>query len=130
MSDIYIDVTAVAQNIVDQLKSLVPVRTGRLKNSIKFEVKEGLNCYTITLVMEDYFKWLKPKMKQSRLPSPRELAMASPPLPKMNDLGKVRHSDLSPRSQGIMNRIDLDSALNLLDRKHLEEEIRKILIYD
>lgn len=130
MSDIKIDVQAVARNIADQMKSLVPVRTGRLKNSIQFVIKEGKGEYTISLLMEDYFKWLKPKTKVSRLPSPKEIAMASPPLPKMNTLGLVKHSDLSPRSQGIMDRIDLDAALDLIDRKALEEEIRKILIYD
>lgn len=127
MSEIKIDVTPVAQDLVDQLRSQVPVRTGRLKNSIQYEVREDSDGYVITLIMEDYFKWLKVKTKTGRLPSPRELSMAAPPLPKMNKLGIVKQSDLSPRAQGIMSRVDIVEALTTLDMKVLEEQIKEII---
>lgn len=128
MSELKIDVVPVAQDIVDQLRELVPVRTGRLKNSIQYEIREDSDGYIITLIMEDYFKWLKVKTRESRLPSPRELSMAAPPLPKMNKLGVVKQSDLSPRAQGIMGRIDLMEALSTLDKEAIEEQIKEIII--
>ena len=127
MSKIRIDVTPVAQDIVEQLRELVPVRTGRLKNSIQYEIREDSEGYIITLVMEDYFKWLRVKTQPSRLPTPRELSMASPPLPKMNTLGVVKQEDLSPRARGIMGRVDLVEAMTALDMKALEEQIKDII---
>lgn len=127
MSEIKLDVTPVAQDLVDQLKSLVPVRTGRLKNSIQYEVREVSDGYVISLIMEDYFKWLKVRTRTPRLPSPKELALASPPLPKMNTLGIVKQSDLSPRAQGIMRDVDIVEAMSTLDMTVLEEQIKDII---
>ncbi len=116
--------------MVDQLRSLVPVRTGRLKNSIQYRIKEEQDGYVVSLLMEDYFKWLKNRRLPQRLPTPRELSQASPPLPKMNTLGIVKQADLSPRSRGIMDRVDLMEALSTLDPKIIEEQIKDILKYD
>lgn len=129
MSEIKIDVTPVAQDLVEQLRELVPVRTGRLRNSIQYEVREVEDGYVISLIMEDYFKWLKVKTKEGRLPTPREMAMASPPLPKMNSLGVVKQSDLSPRAMGIMSRVDIVEALSTLDKGAIEEQIKEIIKY-
>ena len=56
MSEIKLNVNPVGQDLVDQLRDLVPVRTGRLKNSIQYKVKEVKDGYIISLIMEDYFK--------------------------------------------------------------------------
>ena len=130
MSEIELDITPVAQDIVDQLKSLVPVRTGRLRNSISYSVREVDDGYIIELVMEDYFKWLKVRRKAPRLPTAKELAMARPPLPKMNTLGRVPVRDLSPRAKGIMDSVDIVEAMTTLDKRVLEEQIKDILGYD
>ena len=65
-----------------------------------------------------------------RLPTPRELSLASPPLPRMNTLGVVRQEDLSPRSRRILDDVDIAEALTSLDPKVLEEQIKEILTYD
>lgn len=130
MSEIKLNLNPVGQDLVDQLRSLVPVRTGRLKNSIQYRIKEEQDGYVVSLLMEDYFKWLKNRRLPQRLPTPRELSQASPPLPKMNTLGIVKQSDLSPRSRGIMDRVDLMEALSTLDPKIIEEQIKYILKYD
>lgn len=130
MSEIKLNLNPVGQDLVDQLRSLVPVRTGRLKNSIQYRIKEEQDGYVVSLLMEDYFKWLKNRRLPQRLPTPRELSQASPPLPKMNTLGIVKQADLSPRSRGIMDRVDLMEALSTLDPKIIEEQIKDILKYD
>ena len=38
MSEIKLNVNPVGQDLVDQVRDLVPVRTGRLKNSIQYKV--------------------------------------------------------------------------------------------
>ena len=130
MSEIKLNVNNVGQDLVDQLKRLVPVRTGRLKNSIKYEVKEVADGYVISFVMEDYFKWLKDRKLPPKLPTAKELSLAAPPLPKMNTLGIVKQADLSTRSRGIMDRVDIDKAMDTLDPKKIEEQIKEILKYD
>lgn len=120
----------VAANIEKQLKDKVPVRTGRLKNSIRYQIEEKQDCYIISFVVEDYFKWLKERKKPQRLPSAKELNNAKPPLPKMNNLGKVKMSDLSRKSRGIFDDIDFKEAFKMLDIKELEKEIKEILAYD
>ena len=127
MSEIKIDVRPVGQDLVDQLKGLVPVRTGRLKNSVQYEVREVTDGYVISLIMEDYFKWLKVRKLPKKLPTAREIALASPPLPKMNDLGVVKTSDLSPRSRSIMDKLDIAEAVTTLDPRIIEEQIKDIL---
>lgn len=130
MSLIKINVNPVGKDLVDQLRSLVPVRTGRLKNSISYQVQEVDDGYVISLQMEDYFKWLKDRRLPMKLPTPRELSLASPPLPKMNSLGKVKESELSSRSLDIMHRVDIPEALSTLDPKILEEQIKEVMKYD
>ena len=130
MSEIKIDVRPVGQDLVDQLKGLVPVRTGRLKNSVQYEVREVADGYVISLIMEDYFKWLKDRKLPPKLPTARELSLAAPPLPKMNTLGIVKQADLSPRAKGIMDRIDIAEAVTTLDPRIIEEQIKDILKYD
>lgn len=130
MSEIKLNVNPVGQDLVDQLRDLVPVRTGRLKNSIQYKVKEVKDGYIISLIMEDYFKWLKGRTRTPKLPTPRELSLASPPLPRMNTLGVVKQEDLSSRSRGIMARVDIVEALSTLDPKVLEEQIKEIIKYD
>lgn len=127
MSELELNIEPVAQDIVDQLKSLVPVRTGRLKNSIQYQIRKYNDGYVITLIMEDYFKWLKVRTVTPRLPSPKELSMAHPPLPKMNNLGIVKQEDLSPRAKGIMDRIDIVEALSTMDKTFIEQQIKDIL---
>lgn len=127
MSEIKLNVNPVGQDLVDQLKNLVPVRTGRLKNSIKYQVREVTDGYVISLIMEDYFKWLKDRKLPPKLPTARELSLAAPPLPKMNTLGIVKQADLSPRSRGIMNQIDIAEAVTTLDPRIIEEQIKDIL---
>ena len=130
MSEIKLNVNPVGQDLVDQLRSLVPVRTGRLKNSIKYQVREVADGYVISLIMEDYFKWLKDRKLPPKLPTARELSLAAPPLPKMNTLGIVKQADLSPRAKGIMDRIDIAEAVTTLDPRIIEEQIKDILKYD
>lgn len=130
MSELKLNVNPVGQDLVDQLRNLVPVRTGRLKNSIRYEVREEADGYVISLVMEDYFKWLKERKYTPKLPTPRELSLAAPPLPKMNSLGVVRQADLSRRSRGIMEKVDIVEALSTLDPQVLENQIKDILTYD
>ena len=130
MSEIKLNVNPVGNDLVDQLRSLVPVRTGRLKNSIKYQVREVTDGYVISLIMEDYFKWLKPRKLPPKLPTARELSLAAPPLPKMNTLGIVKQADLSPRAKGIMDRIDIAEAVTTLDPRIIEEQIKDILKYD
>lgn len=127
MSEIKLDLNPVGQDLVDQLRSQVPVRTGRLKNSIKYEVREVSDGYVVSLIMEDYFKWLKFRTKPPTLPTPRELSLASPPLPRMNRLGIVKQEDLSPRAQGIMRNVDIVEAMSTLDMEELEEQIKDII---
>lgn len=127
MSEIKLNVNPVGQDLVDQLRSLVPVRTGRLKNSIKYQVREVTDGYVISLIMEDYFKWLKDRKLPPKLPTARELSLAAPPLPKMNTLGIVKQVDLSPRAKGIMDRIDIAEAVTTLDPRIIEEQIKDIL---
>lgn len=127
MSSLNIKLEDFAKDIVTQLQGLVPVRTGRLKNGLNFKIVKKNDSYYVNILMEDYFKWLKPKTKPTRLPTARELSMARPPLPKMNDLGLVSVNDLSPRSRGIMNKIDIQSAISKIDFKDLEDQIRKIV---
>ena len=127
MSEIKFDVSPVAQDIVDQLKELVPVRTGRLRNSIQYEIREVSDGYVISLIMEDYFTWLKVRTRAPKLPTAKEMAMANPPLPKMNDLGIVRQSELSPRAKGIMDNIDIMEALSTLDMDVIERQIKDII---
>jgi len=130
MSEIKLNLNPVGQDLVDQLRELVPVRTGRLKKSIQYQVKEVNDGYVIDLIMEDYFKWLKDRKLPPRMPTPRELSQAAPPLPRMNTLGIVKQSDLSPRSRGLMNQVDIVEALTTLDPDILEEQIKEILTYD
>lgn len=130
MSEIKLNVNPVGQDLVDQLRNLVPVRTGRLKNSIKYQVREVTDGYVISLIMEDYFKWLKDRKLPPKLPTARELSLAAPPLPRMNDLGVVKTSDLSPRSRSIMDRVDIAEAVTTLDPRIIEEQIKDILKYD
>ena len=40
MSDIKLNVNPVGQDLVDQLRQQVPVRTGRLRKSIKYQVMD------------------------------------------------------------------------------------------
>ena len=86
--------------------------------------------YVISFVMEDYFKWLKDRKLPPKLPTARELSLAAPPLPKMNTLGIVKQTDLSPRAKGIMDRIDIAEAVTTLDPRIIEEQIKDILKYD
>lgn len=130
MSELKLNVNPVGQDLVDQLKGIVPVRTGRLKNSIQYQVKEEADGYVISLIMEDYFKWLKDRTLPPKLPTPRELSLASPPLPKMNRLGVVKQADLSTRSRGIMSRVDIVEALSTLDPEVIENQIKDIMTYD
>lgn len=130
MSDIKIDLGPVAGEIKRQLQNLVPVRTGRLKRSIDYVIKETQKGYTVSFIMEDYIAWLKPKTKQDTLPSSRELALASPPLPKMNNLHFRGVQELSPRSQSIFRKVDVEIAFDRINREELEESIRRILVYD
>lgn len=130
MSELKLKVNPVGQDLVDQLRNLVPVRTGRLKKSIQYQVKEEADGYVISLIMEDYFKWLKDRKLPPKLPTPRELSLASPPLPKMNRLGVVKQADLSTRSRGIMSRVDIMEALSTLDPKIIEQQIKEVLTYD
>ena len=127
MSTIKLNVNPVGQDLVDQLREQVPVRTGRLKNSIQYKVREESDGYVISLVMEDYFKWLQPRTRPMRMPTPRELSLASPPLPRMNMLGVVKQADLSPRARSIMDRVDIVEALSTLDPKVIEEQIKDII---
>lgn len=127
MSQIKLNLNPVGQDIVQQLRDVVPVRTGRLKKSIKYEIREVSDGYVITLIMEDYFKWLKYRTKPPTMPTPRELSQASPPLPKMNRLGIVKQNELSPRAQGLMKRVDIVEAMTTLDPRILEEQIKDIL---
>ena len=48
----------------------------------------------------------------------------------MNTLGVVRQADLSSRSRGIMEKVDIVEALTTLDPKILEEQIKEIMKYD
>ena len=130
MSELKLNVNPVGQDLVDQLKGIVPVRTGRLRNSIQYKVNEVDDGYVISLIMEDYFKWLKFRTRPMRLPTPRELSLANPPLPKMNDLGIVKQADLSTRSKGIMDRVDIVEALSTLDPEVIENQIKDIMTYD
>lgn len=130
MSELKLNLNPVGQDLVEQLRELVPVRTGRLKNSIQYQIKEDAEGYVISLIMEDYFKWLKDRRLPQRLPTSKELSLASPPLPKMNRLGVVKQADLSSRSRGIMERVDIVEALSTLDPKVIEEQIKEILNYD
>lgn len=125
-----LDLRPVAEDIVRQLKSLVPVRTGRLKNSISYNIVQNGDDYFIQLIMEDYIKWLQYRSKPATLPTPRELALAAPPLPKMNDLKIKSVNELSERSRGIFGKIDYERSFDLLDLKTIEEEIDKIFVYD
>lgn len=127
MSEIKMNVNPVGQDLVDQLRNLVPVRTGRLKNSIQYRVREEADGYVISLLMEDYFKWLKDRTRPPKLPTPRELSLATPPLPRMNKLGVVKQADLSSRSKGIMDKVDIMEALSTLDPKEIEEQIKDII---
>lgn len=130
MSELKLDLKEVGKDLEEQLKDLVPVRTRRLKNSIKYEIHETKDGYEILLEMEDYFTWLKPRRKPSKLPTRKELADARPPLPKMNDLGRVKSTQLSPRASSIMKKINFKTALEKIDKKDFEEQIKKILTYD
>lgn len=127
MSEIKMNVNPVGQDLVDQLRNLVPVRTGRLKNSIQYRVREEDDGYVISLLMEDYFKWLKDRTRPPKLPTPMELSLATPPLPRMNKLGVVKQADLSSRSRGIMEKVDIMEALSTLDPKEIEEQIKDII---
>lgn len=127
MSEIKLNVNPVGRDLVDQLKNLVPVRTGRLRNSINYDVREVADGYVISLIMEDYFKWLKDRKLPPKLPTARELSLAAPPLPKMNTLGIVKQADLSPRSRGIMDKVDIAEAITTLDPKIIEEQIKDAL---
>lgn len=127
MSEIKLNVNPVGRDLVDQLKNLVPVRTGRLRNSINYDVREVADGYVISLIMEDYFKWLKDRKLPPKLPTARELSLAAPPLPKMNTLGIVKQADLSPRSRGIMDRVDIAEAITTLDPRIIEEQIKDAL---
>lgn len=130
MSEIKLNLVPVAEDIVSQLKNLVPVRTGRLKNSIRYKITQKGDDYYISIILEDYIKWLRPKTKPSTLPTAKELAMAKPPLPRMNDLRLKGIEELSPRSQGIFRKIDIESSFDKMDMTVLENEIRKIIAYD
>lgn len=130
MSELKLNVNPVGQDLVDQLRALVPVRTGRLRNSIQYQVKEEMDGYLISLIMEDYLKWLKDRRLPMRLPTAKELSFASPPLPKMNDLGVVRQTDLSPRAKTILDRVDVVEALSTLDPEVIERQIKEIMTYD
>lgn len=127
MSEIKLNLNPVGQDLVDQLRNQVPVRTGRLKKSIQYKIREERDGYVVSLIMEDYFKWLKDRKLPPKLPTAKELSLASPPLPKMNSLGVVKQADLSPRSRGIMDRVDIVEAMSTLDPKILEEQIKDIL---
>lgn len=127
MSEIKLNLNPVGQDLVDQLRNQVPVRTGRLKKSIQYKIREEKDGYVVSLIMEDYFKWLKDRKLPPKLPTSKELSLASPPLPKMNSLGVVKQADLSPRSRGIMDRVDIVEAMSTLDPKILEEQIKDIL---
>lgn len=127
MSDIKLNLNPVGQDLVDQLRERVPVRTGRLRNSIQYRVREVKDGYVISFLMEDYFKWLKPRTRPMRLPTPRELSLASPPLPRMNDLGVVKREALSPRARRILDEVDVVEALTTLDPKVLEEQIKDVI---
>lgn len=130
MTELELNIEPVAQDLVTQLKNLVPVRTGRLKNSIQYQIRKDSDGYVISLIMEDYFKWLKVRTRSPKLPTAKEMAMANPPLPKMNDLGIVKQEDLSARSKGIMDRIDIMEALSTMDKSFIEEQIKDIIAYD
>ena len=127
MSGIKLNLNPVGQDIVKQLRDVVPVRTGRLKKSIVYDIYEVEDGYVIRLTMEDYFKWLKYRTQPVRIPTQRELSMASPPLPKMNRLGLVRQEDLSPRARGLMGQVDIVEAMTTLDPRILEEQIKDII---
>lgn len=124
--DIEAELYRIATKYVNDLKSHVPVRTGRLRNSIKAELDdEGDWTYTIRIICEDYFAWLKYRKRPSTPPTSRELDMSRPPLPKMNSLGLVPRNELSPRSKGIMESLDMSSIESL--RPVVENRIKEIL---
>lgn len=127
MSDIKLNLKPVGQHLQNQLKSLVPVRTGRLRDSISYIIREEHDGYVISFQMEDYFAWLKPRKAPPTLPTRKELMMARPPLPKMNTLKSVKDSDLSPRAQKIMKSVDIKTAIDQIDKKELEEKIKEII---
>lgn len=127
MSGIKLNLNPVCQDIVKQLRDVVPVRTGRLKKSITYSIYEVEDGYVIRLTMEDYFKWLKFRTRPQTMPTQRELSMAAPPLPKMNRLGLVRQEDLSPRARGLMGQVDIVEAMTTLDPRILEEQIKDII---
>ena len=121
-----LDLTKVAEDIVRQLKNLVPVRTGRLQKGIRFYISQNGAIYTIKLEMEDYFKWLKPRTR----PLPAQIELCREPataLPAMNTLGLVRYSELSPRARNIMDSIDLNRALSQIDLSALQTQIYNLI---
>lgn len=127
MADIKLNLNPVAEDIKQQLQALVPVRTGRLQKGISYLIREEQDGYVILLVMEDYFKYLKPKTKTSKPPTATELAMASPPLPKMNTLGVVPKTELSPRSQSIIGKININTAMQKMDKEELKKTLKKLI---
>lgn len=130
ITSIQLRLDPVAKNIVGQLQGSVPVWTGRLRDSIKYTIKRKGDDYFIYITAEDYLVWLKNRTKTPRLPSPRQLALARPPLPKLNNLRNVTFNDLSPRAKGILQSVDMELAFKELDLSELEKELRKVLVYD
>lgn len=116
-----------ANEFADELKQKVPVRTGRLKAGIKYQVVLDANGFKVLIIAEDYLKWLKERKK----PLPSNILKWSGSigsLPEMNSLPVTKIKDLSIRSQGILNSLNFENFLDKNDLKsYYNNEINKLI---
>lgn len=103
-----------AKKFTKLFQSRMPVRTGRLRKGIKYEVQKRTTPdgteYSVIILAEDYLKWLR----ERKNPLPTNILRWTgviDTLPEMNNLGFVNKTQLSPRSQGLLRGLDFELML-------------------
>lgn len=120
-------ISEAANEFVTELKEIVPVRSGKLKAGLKYEVKVGLDGIKVLIISEDYLKWLRERTK----PLPTNVLRWSgsvQSLPEMNSLPETQINQLSSRSKSILDSLNFEDYLDKSDLSlYYNKEIEKLV---
>lgn len=122
-----------AKKFAKDFQSKMPVRTGRLRKGIKYEVITENNvssiggAYKVLIISEDYLKWLKDRTK----PLPTNILKWTgviDQLPEMNKLGNVKPTELSNRAKSLIRGLNFEKYLDKDEiSKYYEDEITRLI---
>lgn len=116
-----------AKKFAKILQSRMPVRTGKLRKGIKYEVEVDKDGFDVLIIAEDYLKWLKDRTK----PLPTNVLKWTgvvDQLPEMNKLGGIKLNELSVRSKNLFSGLNFEDFLNKNELSlYYTKEIEKLI---